>query len=147
MSISMFAVNVEESEEARLFMEQSAERATGPGLHEFFAKWLIFEEEGDGSNITYVIAVNSLFPDILKTFAALSGFGFLLLAYFISAWFGIATAFLFGVSLLASTPFRYLTVCLGLRRYGYTGKIRKGDIDDLVFDILEERCRRRGKGQ
>lgn len=140
MTLHAFAVTLQDDPDAMYFVEQSSKRASGPGLHEFFAQWIVYEHEHDEVNDerTVVVGVKSKFPEAWKIATAMVALPFILVGLAWTAWM-IPGIVILGMSFFASGTFRYWVFRIGLRRYGYEGKIKKLSVEDILAELMIDR--------
>ena len=137
-NLSILSIRTKLDVNALYCMKQSSYRSSGPGLHDFFAKWLIFESKRTKTDIEFIIAVYSKFPEAWKIGAVMLGLPLVITGLLYTKYM-IPGLVILSLSFLASSYFRYLTLKISLRRYGYKGKIRKVDHDEYIFRLLEKK--------
>lgn len=138
MSFHFFAIKVKNHPDAVFCAEQSAKRASGPGIHKLFADWVIFQEKKSKEERTYFVGVESVFPDIWKFGAVATAVPFLIAGF---SWTGfmIPGMLIWLSSFLVGNTSRYITFKISLRRYGYNGPITRINGEKIITEMLKKR--------
>lgn len=138
MATHIFGVETKRTPEAVEFFETAASRASGPGLHEYFAKWRIIEiSVENGDEVGYGVSVSSAFPDAWKIAAAIAFLPMLWTGLKITWWIAPGAA-MFALSFLASSYFRYLTMKIGLERYGHTESVKRINESEVMDRLIHQ---------
>ena len=82
--------------------------------------------------------MKSKFPDAWKIATAMIALPFILAGLAWTAWM-IPGSIILGLGFFASGTFRYWVFRIGLRRYGYEGRIKKLDVEEVIADLMIRR--------
>lgn len=121
MSLQVFGVRVEKSDEVTRYFRFVSGRAEGPGVHQAFARWVVKKLRFDMGE-EYAVMVSSEMPSARNLAFFVLVITLLLTGFVWSWWLSPGIALLAG-AFFTSNFFRYVVLRVALRRWGYKGPV------------------------